>query len=235
MKLLQIITLAALLCASVLHAEEPAAEKPAIPEIEALDDVISEAMHGPVETADANGTAALWPNLKKTSDALLAAKLPEAYADVAADFDTARARMNESVVEFGKTVETKDSAAILAAMLRIHEDMSRVEAAVNGMCYELVALHDVIAPIQHRALPDKNWAAIKTALPDLKARIDALKTAKLPTRHAGVSADFTKQADLLETAWSELEAACGKDDTKAIEVAFGNIHDHFHSATELFR
>jgi hypothetical protein len=143
--------------------------------------------------------------------------------------------MAQSIEQFGKTVEAKDSAAILAAMLRIHEDMSRVEAAINGMCYELVALHDVIAPIQHRALPDKNWAAIESALPELKLKIDALKTATIPARHSGVRDEFAKQASLLASACQELEAACAKDDAKAIEVSFGSIHDHFHSAIELFR
>ena len=112
--------------------------------------------------------------------------------------------------------------------------MSRVEAALNGMCYELVALHDAIAPIQHRALPDENWDAIKAALPDLKSRIDALRTAELPAKHAGVKEELMLQVDGLDTAWAELKAACDQDNPKAIATAFGKVHDHFHSCIELF-
>jgi molecular chaperone GrpE (heat shock protein) len=210
-------------------------EKPATPkEVEAMQNLVMDAMHGPVESGNAKATAEAFPALKEANDAFQAMKLPEAYADVAADFDRARTHMNDAVAAFGAAVKKSDSAAVLATMLAVHESMSRVEAALSGMCYELVALHDVIAPIQHRALPDENWDAIKQALPDLKSHIEALGKAELPAKHAGVKADLMKQVDNLEAAWTELKAACDKDDTKAIAEAFGKIHDHFHSCIEMF-
>jgi hypothetical protein len=204
------------------------------PEVEALGNVVMDAMHGPVETGDAKATAAMLPELLKANTDLQSMTLSESYADVTADFDKARAHMKDAVSAFSDAVEKSDSVAILATMLKVHESMSRVEAALSGMCYELVALHDVIAPIQHRALPDENWAAIKAALPDLKAHIEALGKAELPAKHAGVKADLDKQVANLNAAWAELKTACDKDDPKAIATAFGTIHDHFHSCIELF-
>jgi hypothetical protein len=216
--------------AAFAQTEEPTTP----PEVETLGNVVMDAMHGPVETGAAKATAAMLPALRDANMAFQEMKLPETYADVTAEFDKARAHMKEAVSAFSGAVEKADSVAILATMLKVHESMSRVEAALNGMCYELVALHDVIAPIQHRALPDENWDAIKAALPELKARIDALGKAELPAKHAGVKADLDKQVANLNVAWAELETACDKDDPKAIATAFGNIHDHFHSCIELF-
>jgi hypothetical protein len=216
--------------AAFAQTEEPKTP----PEIETLQNVVMDAMHGPVESGDAEGTAESYPALKEANAAVQGMKLPEAYADVAAEFDKARAHMNDAVVAFFGAVEKSDSVAILATMLKVHESMSQVEAALSGMCYELVALHDVIAPIQHRALPDENWAAIKAALPDLKAHIDALGRAELPAKHAAVKVDLDRQVAHLHAAWAELKSACETDEPKAIATAFGKIHDHFHSCIELF-
>ena len=210
-------------------------EKPPIPkEVEAMQNLVMDQMHGPVESGDATATAESYPALKDANAAFQAMTLPEAYADVATDFAKAQTHMNTAVAAFGAAVTEGDSAAILGTMLAVHESMSRVEAALNGMCYELVALHDAIAPIQHRALPDENWDAIKAALPDLKSRIDALRTAELPAKHAGVKEELMLQVDGLDTAWAELKAACDQDNPKAIATAFGKVHDHFHSCIELF-
>jgi len=210
-------------------------EEPTIPvEMEKLQNVVMDAMHGPVETGDAKATAEMLPALQEASAAFGAMALPEAYADVKVEFDKAKEHMKDAVGAFSEAVDQGDSVAILATMLKVHESMSRVEAALNGMCYELVALHDAIAPIQHRALPDENWDAIKAALPELKARIDALGTAELSARHAGVKEDLMKQVANLKADWTDLKAACDKDDPKAIATAFGRIHDHFHSCIELF-
>lgn len=216
--------------AAFAQTEEPTTP----PELEKLQDIVMDAMHGPVETGDAKATAAMLPALRDAHTALQEMKLPEAYADVTAEFDKARAHMKEAVSAFSGAVEKSDSADILLTMLKVHESMSRVEAALNGMCYELVALHDAIAPIQHRALPDENWAAIKAALPELKVRIEALGKAELSARHAGVKEDLMKQVANLEAAWAELKTACDKDDSKGMATAFGTMHDHFHSCIELF-
>ena len=73
-------------------------EKPATPaEVEAMQNLVMDAMHGPVETGDAGATAQAYPALKDANAAFQAMKLPEAYADVAADFDKARAHMNDAM------------------------------------------------------------------------------------------------------------------------------------------
>jgi hypothetical protein len=86
-----------------------------------------------------------------------------------------------------------------------------------------------IIPIQHRALPDEDWDAIREALPDLKAKIDDLAGATMPKKHAGQADELAEQAKNLEAAWKELSKVCEADDPEAIADDFATMHDHFHA------
>jgi hypothetical protein len=223
-------TLCLLVSGAAAQSEEPAF----VTTLNAMEELVSNAIHGPVEDGASSDIAAMLPDLKAATKDVQMIELPSDYADVAADFDQARVALKESMKQFGKAVDASDSVGILMGIIKVHEATSRLDAAQRGICYEAVALHDVIAPIQHRALPDENWNAIRAALPDLKARIDALADAKMPEKHADKADQLAEQARQLEAAWQELSRACEKDDSEAIADAFANVHDHFHGCMELF-
>jgi hypothetical protein len=224
------------LCAvAYLLTASAAADKVDFPALEAFETAMQDAMHGPVEEGDARALMATFPDFRKTYLALKDAELPEAFADVAGDYARAMKHMQKAMTDYSEAVEHTDSAAIMAAMLQVHVGFSRLEAALEGICYELVELHEAVAPIQHRALPDEDWAAIKAALPTLRERVAALKEAEVPAMHTAVKDELVFEADQMEKVLVELEAACQADDTAAIETAFGRMHDHFHNCIELFR
>ena len=212
-----------------------AGEETEFPEMEAFDDLMREAMHGPVEDADIDALIKMYPDFAASQKALEGATLPEGYADVAEDYDKALKNVDVGLDQYGEAVEKKDGEEMVDAVLALHHATTRVDAALKGICYEVVELHDAIAPIQHRALPNENWAAIAEACPELEKRIAALKTAEMPAKHADAKDDLVKQADLMEVSLAELEKACAADDPKAIESAFSDLHDHFHSCMELFQ
>jgi hypothetical protein len=51
---------------------------------------------------------------------------------------------------------------------------------LNARIPQLEAFHEVIMPLWHRAWPEKDVAAIKAALPDVKTRVQALNEVTLP-------------------------------------------------------
>jgi len=211
-------------------------EKPAfVSTLNVMEGLVSDAMHGPVEDGNSSEIAAMLPDLQAAHQAIQEIELPEDYADVSTDFNQAREALDTGMEHFGKAVKASDSVGVLTSIIEVHEATSRLDAAHRGVCYEVVALHDVIAPIQHRALPDENWDAIRAALPDLKSRIDDLDGATMPKKHADQADKLATQAENLEVAWKELSKACEKDNPEAITDAFATIHDHFHECMELFR
>jgi hypothetical protein len=215
-----------------LMAEEETA--PTVSELEDFIDVMHEAMHGPVEEGDTETLAQMIDPFLKANEALQKATLPEAYADVSEDFDRALGVMQLAVDRFDSAVAATDSAAMMNSILEIHTAVSRLEAALTGTCYELVLLHDVIAPIQHRALPDEDWEAICAALPVLGKRIADLKEAELPSRHEALKNKLLKHMEKMETAFLDLESACDPVDPEVIPASFDEVHTQFHHCMELF-
>jgi hypothetical protein len=225
----------ALFAAACVLVAPAVADKVDFPELESFETALQDAMHGPVEEGNARALMAVFPDFRKTYLVLKDAPLPEAFSDVAPDYARAMKHMQLAMTDYSQAVENTDSAAVLAAMLAVHVTYARVEAALEGICYELVELHEAIAPIRHRALPNEDWAAIKAALPILTERVMALRTAEVPAMHADVKDDLHAEAEQMEKALAELETACTAGDPKAIEIAFGKVHDHYHSCMELFR
>ena len=200
-----------------------------------MQDLVSDVMHGPVENGDTAGVAALYPKMEEVSQTLQHVTLPENMAAVQKDFDRARKELGKAMEVLGMAVGKKDSVAILDAAVGVHHAVSRLDAAASGTCYELVLLHDVIAPIQHRALPDEDWPAIAAAVPELRKRMQDLKEAQLPERSKDLKPKLVANADAMLAATDDLEKACVAEDGKAITEAFGRIHDSFHSCMEMFQ
>jgi hypothetical protein len=227
--------LIALIAVAFVLVASARADKVEFPELENFETAMQDAMHGPVDEGDAEALMAIFPDFRKTYIALKDAELPETYAGVATDYARAMEYLQEAMTDYSQAVENTDSAAVMEALLEVHVGFSRVEAALEGICNELVELHEAIAPIQHRALPGEDWAAIQAALPALQKRVAALKTAEVPAQHADVQEALQAEAGEMEKILVELEAACAAGDPAAITTTFGKLHDHYHNCIELFR
>jgi len=87
-----------------------------IPSLVAMQDLVKDAMHGPVEEGDAAGVAALYPKMEEVSQTLQHVTLPEGMADVQKDFDKARQGLGKAVNTLGKAIEevTQDVISVEA-------------------------------------------------------------------------------------------------------------------------
>jgi len=102
-----------------------------------------------------------------------------------------------------------------------------------GGIKELDAFHELLHPLVHDAYPQKDFAAIKEALPNLIESATTLKSAKLPQSMSGKKKAFRTESKKLVTQLTQLNK---KKDTLGDEEfgkRFMNMHDTFEKLMEM--
>jgi hypothetical protein len=99
---------------------------------------------------------------------------------------------------------------------------------------EMDAFHKVLYVVYHTHLPAKDWAAIRTAAPDLQAKAEAVTKATLPTRLQDKSAAFTQAAGELAKSAAVLAGLGPQADGAAVEEAVHKLHGRYQELEKIF-
>ena len=94
---------------------------------------------------------------------------------------------------------------------------------------ELSAFHEVLAPIWHTHYPANDWAAIRQAAPQLVAKMQALKNAKLPPGLALHAAAYQPKLEALQQAVNAVAAAAQGADDEKLKQAVMQMHHAYHA------
>ncbi len=94
--------------------------------------------------------------------------------------------------------------------------------------------HKVLYGVYHTDLPAKNWAAVRAAAPDLKAKAEAVTAAKLSTRLEPKAEAFAKASGELAKAANVLAGLGPKADGAAIEQAVQKLHSRYQDLEKIF-
>lgn len=170
--------------------------------------------------------------LVDAAGSLAKAELPAFYNDVKADFDVKLQPFSNAVVKFKAAAQTADDSTLTAALDEVRLAFIDIMTAVSIRLPELDQFHEILLPIWHEALPNKDYAAIKAAIPDLKERAQAIVDAKLPEKYSFLAESFNANRNALKMAVDSLGTACETDSAELIEARMTDMHDAYHSLTE---
>jgi hypothetical protein len=93
---------------------------------------------------------------------------------------------------------------------------------------EYNAFHDVLRPLQHEALPGKDWGRIRLNAAELVKRGKAIVKVGVPARLAKTTDDeFRKELKKFKSALNKFsrDAKTGTDGD--LEASFATVHDSF--------
>ena len=170
--------------------------------------------------------------LVNAAGALANAELPVFYDDVKTDFAAKLQPFADAVVKFKAAAQTADDSVMTGALDEVRIAFIDLMTAVSISLPELEHFHDILQPLWHEALPNKDYAAIKAAIPDLKERAQAIVNARLPAKYDFLSESFNANRNALKEAVDQLDAACRADSTELIEEKMTGVHDAYHALTE---
>lgn len=118
---------------------------------------------------------------------------------------------------------------VFAASLLLCFLLAPVAAAEDHFSVkEYNVFHDLLHPLEHEALPAKDFQRIRSNAAELVKRGKAISRVGVPPRTAEANrAEFRKELKKFKTALDKLAKDAKKGDDAKLETAFSAVHDSF--------
>jgi len=205
-----------------------------VPELSAFHEVIYPIWHTAYPEKDIAMLKSLVPQVNELAEKVFAAKLPGILREKQAKYDAGLAEFRKSVEAYNAAAKGSDDKAMLDAAEVLHAKYEMLVRILRPVLKEMDAFHKVLYVVYHTHLPAKDWAAIRAAAPDLKAKAEAVTKATLPTRLQAKAEAFAKAADELAKAATVLAGLEPKADGAAVEQAVQKLHSRYQELEKIF-
>jgi hypothetical protein len=206
----------------------------AVPELAAFHEVIYPIWHTAYPDKDIALLKSLVPQVDELAAKVFAAKLPGILRDKQAKYDAGLAEFRKSVEAYDAAAKGADDQALLDAAEALHAKYEMLVRVIRPVLKEMDEFHKVLYVVFHTDLPAKNWAAVRAAAPDLKAKAAVIPGAKLSTRLQPKADAFAKAAGDLVQAVDVLAGLGPKADGAAVEQAVLKIHSRYQDLEKIF-
>ena len=206
----------------------------AVPELTAFHEVIYPIWHTAYPEKDIAMLKSLAPQVNELAAKVFAAQLPGILRDKQAKYDAGLAEFRKSVEAYNAAAKGADDKAMLDAAEALHAKYEMLVRILRPVLKEMDDFHKVLYIVFHKDLPDKKWDNIRTAAPELKAKAEAVTSAKLSTRLEPKAEMFKAAAAELVNAASTLAALGPKAEGKAIEEAVLKLHTRYQELEKIF-
>jgi hypothetical protein len=94
--------------------------------------------------------------------------------------------------------------------------------------------HDVVYPVWHVAYPEKDYQAIRDAVPEFKEKMEVIEKAELPGFYREKKDDYEKKREALAKAVLDLEEKSKGTDNEALLKAAENLHSAYEQLVRVF-
>jgi len=208
--------------------------EPAVPALSEFHEVIYPIWHTAYPEKDVAMLKSLVPQVNELAAKVYEAKLPGILREKQAKYDAGLAEFRAAVDAYGAAAKGADDKAMLDAAEVLHAKYEKLVRTLAPVLKEMEAFHKVLYVVYHTDLPAKDWAAVRAAAPDLKAKAEAVTAAKLPARLAPKSEAFAKASVELLKAAGALAGLGEKADGAAVEQAVQQLHSRYQELEKIF-
>jgi len=205
-----------------------------VPELAAFHEVIYPIWHTAYPEKDTAMLKSLVPQVDELASKVYAAKLPGILRDKQAKYDAGLARFRAAVEAYDRAAKGADDKALLDAAEVLHASYERLVRILRPVLKEMDEFHKVLYVVYHTDLPAKDWAAVRAAAPDLKAKAEAVAAAKLPAGRQDKAEAFAAAAAELVKAAEALAALGPQAGGEAVELAVERLHSRYQGLEKIF-
>ncbi|MGZ5496114.1 MAG: hypothetical protein ACXWFO_05105 [Candidatus Aminicenantales bacterium] len=234
MKLNRSWTIAFVLLAAAAVPAMAQETESAVPELSAFHEVIYPIWHTAYPDKDIAMLKSLVPQVNELAGKVYAAKLPGILRDKQVKYDAGLAEFRASVEAYNAAAKGSVDKAMLDAAEVLHAKYEMLVRILRPVLKEMDDFHKVLYVVYHTDLPAKNWAAVRAAAPDLKAKAEAVTAAKLSTRLEPKAEAFAKASGELVKAATVLAGLDPKADGAAVEQAVQKLHSRYQDLEKIF-
>jgi hypothetical protein len=206
----------------------------AVPELSAFHEIIYPIWHTAYPEKDIAMLKSLAPQVNELAANVYTAKLPGILRDKQAKYDAGLAQFRAAVEAYNAAAKGSDDKAMLDAAEVLHAKYEGLVRILRPVLKEMDDFHKVLYVVYHTDLPAKDWAAVRAAAPDLRAKAEAVTAAKLPARLEAKAEAFAKASGELAKAAAALAGLGPKADGAAVEQAVQRLHSRYQDLEKIF-
>jgi hypothetical protein len=209
-------------------------EKPRVEGLEEFHEVLYVVWHSYLPDGDYQSIRETMPEFKKTLEILISAEVPEFYQHVKDDFEKKRQNLALAVENLDSVAQTGDDKKLESALENMHSAFEQMARVLAPRIKEIEEFHLVLYPLWHYAMPDKDYQAIKAAIPTLESRMDALMKAQFPERLKDSETQFIGKREALRKAVGDLTNVCRQNKDDEIIDKLIRMHECYRDLDEVF-
>jgi len=209
-------------------------EKPRVEGLEEFHEVLHLVWHSYLPDGDYQSIREAVPEFKRTLEILMEAPLPEFYQHVKDDFEKKRQKLALAVENLDSIAQTEDDKELEKAVEDMHAAFALTARVLAPRIREIEEFHLVLYPLWHYAMPNKDYQAIKAAIPSLESRMDALMEPQIPERLKNKEAQFTEKRETLRKAVEDLANVCRQNKDEEIIDRLTQMHECYRALDEVF-
>jgi len=143
------------------------------------------------------------------------------------DFLGKRQELAIQVAQVNLAAKDGPDSSLASAFEKMHWAYEELDKVFAEPIKELDSLHETLYFLWHKALPERDYQAIKETAPVLKAEADSLMKAPVPQRCKEKKDEFEKRRTALKDAIYQFAAKCEKGSEEEIDNALKAIHERF--------
>ena len=139
------------------------------------------------------------------------------------------------VMEVNRAAKDGPDSTLASAFESMHWGYEELEKFFAVQIEELDQFHETLYFLWHRALPERNYEAIRNTAPVIKAEIDSLMKVPVPSGCDIKGEEFEKRKTALKDAVYGFAQVCEKGTEDDIDAALKTLHDRYAELNMLLR
>lgn len=236
MKRLMFAVIVALPLALAVGLAAQATQEPStsVPELEKFHDVIMPMWHTAYPAKDYAALRKIAPDVQAGVAKIAAVKLPGILHEKEAAWAKGIAELKAAAAAYQKAAAGADDKALLLAAENLHTVYEAQVRIIRPVVPEMDEFHKTLYVVQHTFVPEKKWADVCKASPELLTKAETLAKATLPKRVEAKSEAFKKESAALVADAKALVAACKANQAAGIEKATDQLHARYEGLGKIF-
>ncbi len=215
--------------------EKPADAIASVPALDSFHEVIFKIWHEAWPKKDAAMLRQLLPTVEKGIAQVSSAPLPGILRERRSAWDEGLRKLQAAGAEYRNAAVAKDDTALLAAAEKLHGQFEALMRVTRPALKELDEFHAVLYMLYHYYLPKYEIQNIRSSASELKQKMAALNSAKLPERLKEKEAQFLAARNRLSASVNALETSIQTNVEQKIKDAVNELHSNYQALDRVFQ
>jgi hypothetical protein len=222
-----------LMYCSISNAQRPADATARVPALDSFHEVIFKIWHEAWPQKNVSMLRQLVPEVEKGISSVASAQLPGILREKSAAWKEGVNRLQEEGSEYKAAAGANDDPRLLTAAERLHARFEALMRITRPALPELDEFHSVLYMLYHHYLPENDLKNIRLSAVELKQKMTALNSAKMPGNRKQHAPEFESARAKLSKSVDDFEASSRSNDQKLIKQNIETVHSNFEALARI--